>query len=122
VKVAAVALIAVALVALAGVALALAAPWRHGGSQGGDVSVTESTLRPGSIALVVKNGTDAGARVAQVILNDAFVDFRASRLALPPGAAETITVSYPWIHGEAYEIELMTSTGRTVGYEIEEAA
>jgi archaellum component FlaF (FlaF/FlaG flagellin family) len=120
VKVAAVALIAVALAALAGVALA--APWRHGGSQGGDVSVTESTLRPGSIALVVKNGTDAVARVAQVILNDAFVDFRASRLALPPGVAETITVSYPWIHGEAYEIELMTSTGRTVGYEIEEAA
>jgi FtsP/CotA-like multicopper oxidase with cupredoxin domain len=36
-------------------------------------------------------------------------------------AEETITVSYPWIHGESYEIELMTSTGRTVGYDIEDA-
>jgi hypothetical protein len=68
-----------------------------------------------------ENGSDAAARVAQVILNDAFVDFRASRLALAPGAEETITVSYPWIHGESYEIELMTSTGRTVGYDIEDA-
>jgi len=121
VKVAAVGLVAVAG-AVAGLTLALAAPWRGGGAQGGDMSVTQSTLRPGSIALVVKNGSDAVARVAQVILNDAFVDFRASHLALAPGAAETITVSYPWIRGEAYEIELMTSTGRTVGYEIDEAA
>jgi zinc transporter, ZIP family len=113
--------VTVVVIAVAGVALAFAAPWRHGGAQGGDMSVTQSTLRPGSIALVVKNGSDAVARVAQVILNDAFVDFRASRLALAPGAAETITVSYPWINGESYEIELMTSTGRTVGYEIDEA-
>ncbi len=118
-KVAAVGLV---VIAVAGAALAFAAPWRHGGgAQSGDMSVTQSTLRPGSIALVVKNGSDAAARVAQVILNDAFVDFHASRLALAPGAAETITVSYPWIRGEAYDIELMTSTGRTVGYEIDEA-
>ncbi len=117
-KVAAVGLV---VIAAAGAALAFAAPWRHAGTQSGDMSVTQSTLRPGSIALVVKNGSDAAARVAQVILNDAFVDFHASRLALAPGAAETITVSYPWIRGEAYEIELMTSTGRTVGYEIDEA-
>jgi ZIP family zinc transporter len=119
VKVAAVAVVAIAV---AGVALAFAAPWQNGAAQGGeDVRVTQSTLRPGSIALVVKNGSDAVARVAQVILNDAFVDFRASRLALAPGAEETITVSYPWIQGESYEIDLMTSTGRTVGYEIEDA-
>ena len=116
-----VAAVAVVTIAVAGVALAFAAPWRHGAAQEGDVSVTQSTLRPGSIALVVENGSDAVARVAQVILNDAFVDFRSSRLALAPGAEETITVSYPWIHGESYEIELMTSTGRTVGYDIEGA-
>ena len=117
-KAAAVGLVAVVVAA---VAVALAVPWRHGAAQEGDVSVTQATLRPGSIALVVENGSDAVARVAQVILNDAFVDFRSSRLALAPGAEETITVSYPWIHGESYEIELMTSTGRTVGYEIEDA-
>jgi hypothetical protein len=42
--------------------------------------------------------------------------------ALAPGDAETITVACPRIQGEAYDIELLTSTGRTVGYEVEEAA
>jgi hypothetical protein len=120
-KVAAVGLVAVA-VAVAGVALALVAPWRRDGAQGGDMRVTRSTLRPGSIALVVKNGTDAVARVAQVILNDAFVDFDASQASLDPGDAERISVAYHWIRGEAYDFELMTSSGGTVGYEIEEAA
>jgi zinc transporter, ZIP family len=84
--------------------------------------VTQSTLRPGQIALVVSNGGEEAAQIAQVILNDAFVGFRASRPGLAPGDAETITVTYPWIRGENYDIRLMTSTGRTVDYEIEEAA
>jgi hypothetical protein len=57
-----------------------------------------------------------------VILNDAFVDFHASQRTLDPGDVERITVPYHWIRGEAYDIELMTGTGRTVGFEIEEAA
>ncbi len=114
--------VAVLLAVVVGVSLALAAPWRNRNDAGDDMHVTQATLHPGRIALVVVNGGEDAQRVAQVILNDAFVDFRASRAALFPGDAETITVSYPWIPGEAYDIELLTSTGRTVGYEIEEAA
>ena len=117
-KVAAVTLV----VAAAAVALALAAPWRHAAARDGEVSVTRSTLLPGRIDLMLENGSDAAARVAQVIVNDAYVDFHASRLALAPGQSETIILSYPWIDGEAYEIELLTSTGRSVDYEVEEAA
>jgi zinc transporter, ZIP family len=120
VKVAAVAL---GVIAVAGVTLAFAAPWHHGGAaQSGELSVTQSMLRPGTIALVLENGSEEVAQIAQVVLNDAYVDFRAPRVALAPGAAETITVSYPWILGEAYEIELLTSTGRSVDYAIEDAA
>jgi zinc transporter, ZIP family len=93
-----------------------------GSSTPAELAVTQSTLRPGQIALVVSNGGEEAARIAQVILNDAFVDFRASRPELLPGKAETITVTYEWIRGENYDIRLMTSTGRTVDYEIEEAA
>jgi hypothetical protein len=93
-----------------------------GGAAGGELGVEHATLTPGRIVLVLVNGSEDPARVAQVILNDAFVDFRASRPIVQPGDAERITVSYPWIQGEAYDIELLTSTGRTVGYEIEEAA
>jgi hypothetical protein len=38
-----------------------------------------------------------------------------------PGAAERITISYPWISGENYDVRLMTASGATVEYEIEEA-
>jgi hypothetical protein len=59
--------------------------------------------------------------VAQVIVNDAFVDFESSALTIPPGDIEAFVVPYHWINGESYEIRLMTSSGETVDYEIEDA-
>jgi zinc transporter, ZIP family len=113
------AVVALALVAAAVVVMVLRP--LHRGHAAGELGVTHAKLRPGQIVLVLVNGSEEPARVAQVILNDAFVDFRATRQALLPGTAERITVSYPWIRGEAYDIELLTSTGATVGYEIEDA-
>ncbi len=112
--------VALVLVVVAAV-LALLRPW-DGGHAVGELGVEHATLVPGRIVLVLANGSEDPTRVAQVILNDAFVDFHASQGTVDPGDAERIVIPYPWIHGEAYDIELMTSTGRTVGYEIEEAA
>ena len=70
----------------------------------------------------MRNESEESARVEQVILNDAFVDFWASARTILPGDVEAFVVLYPWIRGENYDIRLMTSTGRTVDYEIEEAA
>ncbi len=106
----------------AAVVIGFARPWDHATVSPRDVRVEQATLRPGQIVLVVVNDSEDAARVAQVILNDAFVDFRQSQRRLKPGDAERITVSYPWIMGEAYEVRLMTSTGATIDYEIEEAA
>ena len=116
-RIAAVALVVVAVAA----ALALLRPW-YGHKTTGELAVDRSSLMPGRIVLVLVNRSGDPARVAQVILNDAFVDFQASQTTLDPGDAERITVPYHWIRGEAYDIELMTGTGRTVGYQIEEAA
>ncbi len=85
------------------------------------MSVEQATLRSGAIVLVVVNNSQETARVAQVILNDAFVDFRQSQKAVAPGDAERITVSYPWIAGESYDVQLMTVTGATIEYGIEDA-
>ena len=102
--------------------IAFLRPWHDPGSkQPAEVEVERATLRPGRIVLVLVNGSEEPARVAQVILNDAFVDFRASQRTVPPGDAARITISYPWVRGEAYDVQLMTSTGATVEYEIEEA-
>lgn len=92
------------------------------GGSGGELAVTQSQLQPGAITLVVRNGSEETAHVSQVILNDAFVDFRASARTIPPGDVEAFVVQYDWIRGENYDIRLMTSNGRTVDYEIEEAA
>jgi zinc transporter, ZIP family len=92
-----------------------------GGSRSGDLAVTQTELHPGSITLVLRNGSEEVARVAQVIVNDAFVDFESSARAIPPGDVEAFVVPYHWIEGESYEIRLMTSTGDTVDYEIEDA-
>ena len=106
------------------VAVAVLVVLRHwdGTPRSGELSVEQATLRPGTIVLVLMNGSEEVARVAQVIVNDAYVDFRASRRAVPPDDAERIRISYPWIAGESYEIELLLASGGAVEYEIEEAA
>jgi hypothetical protein len=106
---------------LAAVAVLVALrPW-HGTGRSGELAVEQATLRPGTIALVLMNGSEEVARVAQVIVNDAYVDFTASQQSVRPDDAERILISYPWISGESYEIELLLSSGGAVEYEIEEA-
>lgn len=81
--------------------------------------VTErTTLRPGVIELTVRNDGPDAVSVAQVIVNDAFVQF--SGADRPIGHLETATVEIrqPWIEGEAYEVSLLTSTGGTITHEI----
>ena len=101
--------------------LALARPWDGTQSGGGEAAVQQATLRSGEISLVLSNESEESARVAQIILNDAFVDFDQTQREVKPGAAERITISYPWISGENYDVRLMTASGATVEYEIEEA-
>jgi hypothetical protein len=114
-------LLAVPLGILVGLAvILLARPW-HASAGPDELSVEQTTLRPGTIVLVLTNGSEETARVAQVIVNDAYVDFRTSQPSVRAEDAESIAISYPWIEGEAYDIELLMSPGGAVEYEIEEA-
>jgi zinc transporter, ZIP family len=98
----------------------LSRPW-YRAAKGEELAVDHATLRPGTIALHLVNGSEDTARVAQVIVNDAYVDFNATRRSLAPDDGGTVAVTYPWIEGESYEIELLLSTGRAVMYDIEDA-
>ena len=60
-----------------------------------------ATLSPGRIVLTVRNPTEEPLRVAQIAVNDGYVDFRSGRVAA--GATGRVTVPYPWIEGESYE-------------------
>jgi zinc transporter, ZIP family len=88
----------------------------HGGSGGDEVRVTHANLEPGRIVLTLESHADHVVSIAQAIVNDAYVDFDAGT----PGSAD-VEIDYPWIEGESYEIELLTSTGASVDFEIEDA-
>jgi zinc transporter, ZIP family len=87
-----------------------------GSSDGGEVTVDHATLVPGQIVLTLDSHSEEVVTIAQTIVNDAFVNFEAGR----PGAAD-VAIDYPWIEGQSYEIELLTPTGATIDYEIEDA-
>jgi zinc transporter, ZIP family len=94
----------------------------HGGSTGSDeLSVSRAILRPGEIELVLVNGSEETATVAQAIVSDAYVDFRASRRVVAPDQTAHLTLLYPWVEGESYEVELLLSPEGAVEYEIEDA-
>jgi hypothetical protein len=72
--------------------------------------------------LSLRNGSSEPVRVAQVIVDDAFADFETPLATLPPGESTQVTIAYPWIAGESYEIGLMLSSGAIVEYELEDAS
>jgi zinc transporter, ZIP family len=105
------------------VAVAIARAWpHHASATAREARVEQATLSPGQIVLLVVNGSQEDLRVRQVILSDAFVEFRQTRPTVRPGESERITVTYPWVKGEAYDIKLMTATGATIAYGVEDAA
>jgi zinc transporter, ZIP family len=114
-------LLGVPLGIVAAVVVILVARSSHDTAGVTEVTVDQATLRPGLIVLDLVNGSAETARVAQVIVNDAYVNFRMSRPTLRPEDAGRVTVSYPWVRGESYEVELLMSPEGAVEYEIDEA-
>jgi zinc transporter, ZIP family len=81
--------------------------------------VTEkTTLRPGVIELTVRNDGPDAVSVAQVVVNDAFVQFSGADGPIGRLDTATIRIQQPWIEGESYEVLLLTSTGGTIAHEI----
>jgi ZIP family zinc transporter len=83
-----------------------------------ELAVERTKLTPGVIELTVRNDGPDSVRIAQAVVNDAFVQF--SGADSPIGRLETATVRIrqPWIEGEAYEVALITSSGGTFAHEI----
>ncbi len=91
-----------------------------------ELLIEKTVLRPGEIQLTVRNDGPDPVGVTQVAINDAYVDFKASGTAtsgIEIGRldAETLTIPYEWVEGEAYEIFMLTTTGGVVEHPIEVA-
>ena len=87
-----------------------------------EISVERTVLEPGQIELHVRNDGPDPVRIEQAIVNDAFVVFGQTDEELGRLEGSTVTIDYPWIEGEAYEVVLLTATGGTVDTSIEVAA
>jgi ZIP family zinc transporter len=83
-----------------------------------ELAVEKTVLKPGTIALTVRNDGPDAVRIAQVQVNDAFVQFSGAESAIGRLESETVTLEQPWVEGEAYEVALLTSSGGTIAHEI----
>ena len=118
------ALVPLAVLAAALLAFALldAPGLERNGVPAEDLVVDRSELRPGEIELHVRNDGPDPVEIKQAFVNDAFTAFEQDAEEVGRLAATTVTVDYPWIEGQAYEVGLLTATGGTITHEIEVAA
>ena len=86
-----------------------------------ELVVERTVLRPGEIELTVRNDGPDAVQIAQVAINDAYVDFSADSQEVSRLAAEKFTIPYDWVEDEAYEIFMLTSTGGTIEHAIDVA-
>ncbi|HEX7278481.1 MAG TPA: ZIP family metal transporter [Solirubrobacterales bacterium] len=88
-----------------------------------EVAVERTVLRPGEIELTLRNDGPDPVEVAQVAVNDAYAPFAADGgREIGRLGSTTLSVSYPWIEGEAIEIFVLTSAGGTVAASVPVAA
>ena len=108
------------------IVVALAALLTVGGSTLGErlgppveeIAVERSVLRPGEIELTVRNTGPDAVTVAQMFVNDAYVDYTTSGNKIDRNAAETFTLDYPWQPDSPYLVTLISETGATTEHEI----
>jgi ZIP family zinc transporter len=87
-----------------------------------DLVVDRAELRAGEIELHVRNDGPDPVEIEQASVNDAFVGFEQDSEEVGRLDATTVTIGYPWIEGQAYEVSLLTATGGTITHEVEVAA
>ena len=120
-------LVALAPLAVLGIAIAIfvaldAPGLERNGVPVEDVAVERTELHPGEIELLLQNDGPDAVRIEQAIVNDGFAAFEQDDAELGRLDRSKVTIQYPWIEGEAYEVALLTATGGTVNASIDVAA
>ena len=83
-----------------------------------ELVVERTVLEPGRVDLTVRNDGPDDVTLAQVIVNDGFADFSATDSVLARLDTSKVSIRYPWVEGDAYSVQLVTSTGATIAHEI----
>ncbi len=82
------------------------------------IAVEHSVLTPGTIALTLRNTGPDPVQVAQVFVNDSYVDVTGGTRPIGRLGRETLRLDYPWQEGQPYLVSLVTSSGAVIEHEI----
>lgn len=85
------------------------------------VVVENIELTDGLITLTVRNEGADPVSIAQVVVSDYYAGFTQSENQMAHLESNTVTVSYPWVEGDPYDISLITSAGGRVDATIDAA-
>lgn len=83
-----------------------------------ELMVERTVLTPGTIELTVRNTGPDPVQIAQVFVNDAYVDLTGATEPLERLGTQTLRLDYPWQDAQPYLVSLVTSTGVVVEHEI----
>ena len=82
------------------------------------LAVESTVLTPGTIELTVRNTGPDPVQVAQVFVNDAYVDATGATEPIGRLGTDTLRLDYPWQDGQPYLISLVTPSGAVIEHEI----
>ncbi len=83
-----------------------------------ELAVERTELHPNRIELTVRNTGPDAVTIAQVFVNDAYVDFTGADSPIGRLASERIELTYPWQDGQPYLVSMVTETGVVIEHEI----
>ncbi|MFE3442775.1 ZIP family metal transporter [Nocardia sp. NPDC059180] len=83
-----------------------------------EVGVERVVLEPGTIELNLRNTGPDPVAVAQIFVNDAYVDFTGPTEPIGRLDSAHLVLDYPWQNGQPYKISMLTSTGLVIEHDI----
>jgi zinc transporter, ZIP family len=82
------------------------------------LAVERAVFAPGTIEVTIRNTGPDPVQVAQVFVNDTYVDAQGATGPIGRLRTDTLRLHYPWQPGQPYLVSLVTSTGAVVEHEI----
>jgi zinc transporter, ZIP family len=83
-----------------------------------ELAVESTVLTPGAIELTVQNTSSDPVQIAQVFVNDVYVDLVGGTEPIGRLDTATLRLDYPWQDGQPYLVSMLTSTGSVIEQEI----
>ncbi|MGN2642124.1 MULTISPECIES: ZIP family metal transporter [Nocardia] len=82
------------------------------------IAVEHTVLEAGTIELRVRNTGPDQVTIAQIFVNDAYVDFTGPTDPIGRLSSARLRLDYPWQDGQPYTVSMLTSTGLVITHDI----